>query len=47
MIAARRQRDPAYRPPAILHALTWAFLDGPASRLLGKAALRFLRVRPD
>ena len=46
MIAARRERDPQYRPPAILHALTWTFLDGPASRLLGRLALRILRARP-
>jgi len=46
MIAARQERNPDYRPPAILHALTWTFLDGPVSRVLGKVALRFLRARP-
>jgi MoaA/NifB/PqqE/SkfB family radical SAM enzyme len=46
MIAARRERDPGYQPPAILHALTWTFLDGPVSRILGKAAVRLLRARP-
>jgi MoaA/NifB/PqqE/SkfB family radical SAM enzyme len=45
MIAARQQRDPGYRPPAILHALTWMFLDGPVNRVLGKVALRLLRAR--
>jgi MoaA/NifB/PqqE/SkfB family radical SAM enzyme len=45
MIAARRQRNPNYRPPALLGALTWAFLDGPASRALGKMALRLLGAR--
>ena len=45
MIAARHERDPRYRPPALLHALTWLFLDGPAKRVLGKAAQRLLRAR--
>ena len=42
---ARRERNPQYRPPVLLHALTWMFLDGPASRALGKLALRFFKVR--
>ena len=46
MIAARRERNPAYRPPALLHALTWMFLNGPVNRVLGKVALRLLRARP-
>jgi MoaA/NifB/PqqE/SkfB family radical SAM enzyme len=45
MIAARQERNPEYRPPALLNALTWTFLDGPVSRVLGKVALRFLRAR--
>jgi len=45
MIAARRERNPEYRPPALLGALTWMFLDGPANRILGKVALRLLRAR--
>jgi MoaA/NifB/PqqE/SkfB family radical SAM enzyme len=45
MIAARRERNPAYRPPMLLHALTWMFLDGPVNRLLGKVALRFLKAK--
>ena len=45
MIAARRERSPDYRPPAVLHVLTWMFLDGPASRLLAKLALRVLKAR--
>src|SRR5215467_11990604 len=31
-------RNPSYRPPSILHAFTWAFLDGPMSRVLGNVA---------
>ena len=45
MIAARRERNPQYRPPALLHALTWMFLDGPVSRALAKAAVRVLKAR--
>jgi len=45
MIAARQERNPQYRPPVFLHALTWTFLDGPFSRTLGKLAVRFLRAR--
>ena len=29
MIAARQERNSEYRPPALLNALTWTFLDGP------------------
>ena len=47
MIAARRERSPEYQPPALLHLLTWMFLDGPWSRSLGKVALRVLKARPD
>ena len=45
MIAARRALSPGYQPPAVLNALTWLFLDGPVSRLLGRAALRILNAR--
>jgi len=45
MIAARRERDPGYRPPALVKVLTWAFLDGPARTLLGRLALRVLKAR--
>jgi len=45
MIAARQERNPGYRPPAVLNALTWMFLDGPVNQLLSKAASRFLRAR--
>jgi MoaA/NifB/PqqE/SkfB family radical SAM enzyme len=45
MIAARQERNPEYRPPALLDALTWTFLDGPVSRVLGKVALRVLKAR--
>ncbi len=45
MIAARQQRNPAYRPPALLNALTWMFLDGPVKRVLSKVALRVLKAR--
>jgi MoaA/NifB/PqqE/SkfB family radical SAM enzyme len=46
MIAARKERNPGYRPPVLLNALTWTFLDGPVSRALGKVALRVLKARP-
>jgi MoaA/NifB/PqqE/SkfB family radical SAM enzyme len=46
MIAARQERSPNYRPPPLLNALTWIFLDGPGSRLLGRLALRVLKARP-
>ena len=46
MIAARQERNPGYRPPPFLDALTWMFLDGPVNRLLGKVALRLLKARP-
>jgi len=45
MIAARRERNPDYRPPALLHVLSWLFLDGPASAFFGKFALRLLGAR--
>ena len=45
MIAARQERNPEYRPPALVNALTWTFLDGPVSRVLGKVALRVLKAR--
>ncbi len=45
MIAARRERNPGYRPPALLNLLTWMFLDGSGRRVLSKLALRFLRAR--
>ena len=46
MISARQERNPGYRPPALLNALTWAFLDGPVKRTMSKAALLFLKARP-
>lgn len=45
MIAGRKERDPGYRPPMLLHVLTWMFLDGWGSRVLGKVALRVLKAR--
>lgn len=45
MIAARQALSPGYRPPALLNVLTWVFLDGPVSRLLGRVALRILNAR--
>ena len=45
MIAARRVLSPGYRPPALLNVLTWVFLDGPVSRLLGRVALGILNAR--
>jgi MoaA/NifB/PqqE/SkfB family radical SAM enzyme len=46
MIAARQERNPGYRPPRLLDALTWMFLNGPVNRVLSKVALRLLRARP-
>ncbi len=46
MIAARRERNPQYRPPVLLGALTWMFLDSPVKRTLSRLALRLLRARP-
>ncbi|MCE5311079.1 MAG: radical SAM protein [Acidobacteriales bacterium] len=45
MIERRRQHNLAYRPPFVLKALTWAFLDGRKRRVLSKLALYFLRAR--
>jgi MoaA/NifB/PqqE/SkfB family radical SAM enzyme len=45
MIAARRERNPGYRPPVLLNALTWMFLDGPVTRVLSRLALRVLKAR--
>jgi len=45
MIAARNERNPEYRPPVVLDALTWMFLDGPANRILSKVALHLLKVQ--
>ena len=45
MITARRERDPDYRAPAVLGALTWMFLDGPVKRVLSKIAVRLLRAQ--
>ena len=45
MIQRRKAQNPAYRPPPVLRALTWAFLDGRNRRALSKLALYFLRAR--
>jgi organic radical activating enzyme len=45
MVVARCERHPAYRPPVLLDALTWMFLEGPLKQVLSKAAQRFLRAR--
>jgi MoaA/NifB/PqqE/SkfB family radical SAM enzyme len=45
MIDARREQNPAYRPPVLVNVLAWTFLDGPASRLFGRLALRLLGAR--
>src|SRR5262249_20788114 len=42
MIAARRERNPEYQPPALLKILTWMFLDGPARRFFERVAVRLL-----
>jgi MoaA/NifB/PqqE/SkfB family radical SAM enzyme len=44
MIAARRERSPDYKAPFVLNALTWMFIDGPASRFLGRLAVRVLKA---
>jgi MoaA/NifB/PqqE/SkfB family radical SAM enzyme len=45
MIAARRERNPEYQPPAFLNVLTWVFLDSAASAFFGRIALRLLNER--
>ena len=45
VIRARQARNPGYRAPALLNALTWMFLDGPAKQFLSKAACRVLKSR--
>ncbi len=44
MIAARRERNPEYRSPALLNLLTWMFLDGPVKKALSRFALRVLNT---
>lgn len=44
MIERRKEYNPAYEPPPILNALTWAFLDGRSRRVLSRLALRVLRA---
>ena len=45
MITSRQERNPDYRVPVLLGALTWMFLDGPINRALGKVALRALNAK--
>ena len=45
MIAGRQRLSPGYQPPALLRVLTWTFLDGPVSKLLGRVAFRILNAR--
>jgi MoaA/NifB/PqqE/SkfB family radical SAM enzyme len=45
MIAGRQERDPGYKPPVLINALVWTFLDGPIRKFLGKLAARLLRAR--
>jgi hypothetical protein len=45
MIAARRERNPGYQPPALLNLLTWMFLDGPARPFFERLALSALGER--
>ena len=45
MISARERRNPEYRAPALLHALTWLFLDGPANRVMTKVVSAMLKAR--
>jgi hypothetical protein len=44
MIERRKEFNPAYAPPLLLNALTWAFLNGRNRRVLSRLALRVLRV---
>jgi hypothetical protein len=45
MIAARRERDPGYKPPALIDVPAWAFPDSPTRRILGRLAARLFRTR--
>ena len=45
MISGRQRLSPGYQPPVLLKVLTWTFLDGPVSKLLGRVAFRILNAR--
>ncbi|HSB16690.1 MAG TPA: hypothetical protein VLE22_19720, partial [Bryobacteraceae bacterium] len=45
MIERRKAHNPAYQPPLMLKALTWAFLDGRTRRVLSRLALHVLGAR--
>lgn len=45
MIERRKAQNAAYRPPLVLKALTWAFLDGRNRGLLSRLAVHVLRAR--
>ncbi len=45
LIDRRRSADPSFRPPFLLRAAAWTFLDNPKARALGRAAAALLRGR--
>ena len=45
LIARKRNADPSFKPPLLLKAVAWAFLDNPQAAALGKAAATLLRRR--
>ena len=45
MNAFRQERNPTWRPPAVLKGRTWMLLDEPFSRTLGETAGRLLEAR--
>jgi MoaA/NifB/PqqE/SkfB family radical SAM enzyme len=49
LLARRKQRDPGFRPPAMVRALSWLFLESNHRGKFGKYALRMLGVgeRPE
>jgi hypothetical protein len=45
IVVRRKEQDPAFQPPPLVHALDWMFLRSSGRGLFGKAALRVLGVR--
>ena len=43
----RRELDPSFRPPMLVRALSWLFLDPRRRDFFGKVALNALRVGRD
>lgn len=46
ILERRKKLDPNYRPPAIVGALSWLFLDPRRRGVAGKIMLRVLRLKP-